>query len=1691
MIVKNEAHLIIDCFKMLDKYIKFDYWVINDNGSTDGTQDLIKNYFKEKGIPGELDETPWRDFAYNRTRAFELAYKKTDYAFVWDADDEIWGDFKLPEDLVADHYKFIFGNEGGTRYSRCQLFKNDLKWHYVGVLHEYPACLENAGPVVDVLGNYYFISGRRGARNKDPNKYLKDAFILEKAFKEAFEKKDPIYNRYCFYTAQSYNSCNHHEKAIEYYKKVLEIDNWIQEKYVSCIEIYDQYDKIQKNKDGLFYLVESFKYDRRRIEGIYRLIKYYCINGPVEAAYAYYTMIADHYENQYVNENVADYLFTKKEEYDFYLPYYMVIVSERVNRYDTCIKMLQMIFKQNFLLSGEWWIHNLFHNIQFAIPHMPNNLDFLESMLCYIEALKKRGFSLNNNNYKIIDTIITKFRPLLVAPVSEINIKTRLGAGCRIMLSVTTCKRFDLFEQTVNSILKNWLDLDQVDFFYCVDDNSSDEDRLKMQTQYPFFTYHMKSSTEKGHRESMNIIWNKVIEVKPTYWIHMEDDWVYFKKENYIGRAINVLEKYENINVHQVVFNREYGLMMADIERVNVSPLGPKEDGIVLHVKADNVQGPNCAYWPHYSLQPSVCRASKIIELGNYDSPNNFFERDYADKYHAAGYQTAFFDSIYSLHIGKQHWEKDGKNAYALNQVDQLAGKKAIEDLTTTIDISIKGINEPLKGTMKDHLNTILQKIKSQTPFGLIRPSDGEYTILKDETLTNCDNWTFQKGGKLRQQLLDAVKTQDPNLYIGIPCNTCNKPWNCTDQIYNDFIDKFQVPLAQRTYANLVGNSNWSTFTNFMKSYEKRFYLITSGTQPSSLPIKERYIIDSKLVNQWDTLGPTETLRLLNFIKDKKNELICFSAGPLSKIWIPMCMKLNSTNMYLDVGASLDIFTKGQTTRLYTNQNHAFSKEACIFKDEVPDLTLSSMIPSLMPNSSKNLVYLGVFVNKDYLELLKILFITVKLYSKLDTIDFLILTCSDFVPAINNISVTLGIPLKTMIIDESRMAGGAFARLYIFEYEHIMSYDKILYLDTDIVVQGDLMNLFNETIEDKIYGLKEGTIEHEIHGGWWFDFSTIDKNTVGINSGILLFKPTETMKSLFTETLNHVDELKNKAMPQCADQPFVNYHFIKANKYDIQLIDKHCLIYCIDPPPPPSAPTSVVVCHFVWPIGNAKHKMDRMKPHVTHILKHFKEISGKRTFFETNLVGQSFTWGTGGGIRFEPNGILSTTWIPGTYTWLGEFSIMASWAGFHHFLRFNSDFSEYQSVRLGDLEYIKGKKSMKFYDEDGKLIDTIRLETVEQNQAEEYITEDCTVLELGARYGTVSCVINKKLKNPLNQVSVEPDNIVWNALERNIKENNCNLHLIKGVISRTPLEIRQYPGEGYSNSTVKAQTSSLPNFTVEEIEEKYGLKFDTLVADCEGFLGDFFAENHHLYKQLKMVLIEKDCPWKCNYNVIIENLKAHGFVNLVSGFHEVWKKPDALHVFTSIYERGAWGDNGISDYKGSSGDGSFVEKNKEYIRFLNGFIKEKGIQSVSDLGCGDWKCGNLIYDDLPIEYNGYDAYEKLINYNKKTFANSKYSFTHLDFLNNVDEIKSADLCVIKDVLQHWPLSSIYTFLDAIYNSKKFKYIVVTNCSYQNKDNTDIPMGEFRPLSKNYLPLKKYKPLSLLTYESKEVVLLEQ
>ena len=1826
MIVKNEAHIIEGTLEHLLKYMHFDYWVISDTGSTDKTKEIIRGFFKAKNIPGELQEEAWQDFGYNRTKAFEGAYGKADYAFVWDADDEIYGDFKMPENLTADSYKFIFGSSDGMRYSRPQLFNNRKRWCYKGVLHEYANCIEDCGPSVDVPGNYYFISGRRGDRSKDPNKYLKDALILEKASEKALAEGDPLYNRYIFYCAQSYNSCNKHEKAIEFYKKALTLPLWIQEKYVSCLEIYDQYDILKRAEEGVRFLVDSYKYDPTRIEGYYRLIKHYCINGPVEVAYAYYTVIQDFYENHYNPDTLGDKLFARRSEYDFYLPYYMIIVSDRVKRLETSAKMCEIIFKRRFV-PPEWWLKNLFHNIQFCTKQLPLTLDFLESMLSYIDLVRQAGVKLEESHFLNISKIVDRYRELLsdLKPQPElVRALTERGVTCKkptIMLTVTTCKRLDLFTKTINSILTLWTDVNKVDYFYCVDDNSSSEDRLIMQQQYPFFNYYMKTPKEKGHRESMNLIWQKLAELKPTYWIHLEDDWLYFKKESYVTRALEVLTKYESKGIHQVVFNKNYGLAFCDLDRVGGLMLDP---ATVLHEKREGMVGKNCAYWPHYSLQPSMIRTRVVLELGNYDSPNKFFERDYADRYFAKGYMTAFFNSIYSIHIGKQHWEKEGMNAYALNEIPQFnhADKQSVTN-DTTITISEREGPFPLNGTMREHLDWFITKMKAGTPFGLIRPSDGERAVMLGNTLTNCDNWTFKQGGALQKDLLEAVKINSPNIFVGIPCNTCNKGWNCTQAIYNDFVDKFQISLAQRTYANIFMNSNWPTFIDFLKGYEAGFYLVTSGTQPmANLPMKERHVIDSKLVDRWDTEGSEETERVLQFIAGKKGQLILFSAGPLSKIWIPKCFEANPANMYVDVGAALDTFTKGTTTRLYTNPNHPFSKEACQFKDREAVKVMKS---------KKNLVYMCVFHNKDYMELLKILLATVKFYSKIDDIDFLVFTCSEFEPLVDGLATLLDMPIKTKLFNFTTMHESSCARLFIFDYEHVDSYEKVLYLDTDIIIQGDLAILFAQEIEDRVYAMKEGTIEHEYHGGWFFDFSKIDKNITGMNGGILLFKPSSAIREIFGQINEHIKSMKDegKQLPACLDQPFLNYHLVKNDRHQTGFLEKYGLIYCYDPPPPPSAPTDVIMCHFVWPVGNARHKQNRMVSHVRHILNNYLAIKGDSPlpeFVGPDLSNNIYNWNDSGFIQLKPNNVLSTKWAPGKYKWLDSKTLTVSWSLYSHVLKMNDDYSRFLSLRLDDIDCSKGilqkynpfaiaMKSTEIvtkgsYKYTAMIVEPRKhkaLEFVLKNALENLSDEWCVIIYCSnTNLQFVKDIIHGSLSQYIARIQLIHllcDNLTWDDCNGLI---STNFELYKYITTEmflkfetdsmifskykdyiyefmkydyvgAPFYDTRFGGVGCGGQSLRNKAKMLeimktvkymgqqedvyfidnkivpmnipsmeiamrfsisevfspesfgchmpkksgelrPNDillkTYPELKELYRLN-GVEIHDSKEFIEPDLSQYTYSWNKNGIIRFEKQYKlytswgtgsynwidlitleaWWGNFrHIITMNADYTEFTSIRKGDNECVKgtrlvKESPVHVFTKVYENCTWGTNESQEYTGSSGDGSFVEKNKEYIAVLKSFIQEKTILSVVDLGCGDWKCGKLIYDDLEINYTGYDAYEKVIDYNRKVFGSSKYSFAHLDFLNNTDKIQSADLCIIKDVLMHWPLEYIYSFLDSIISSKKFKYIMVTNCAWQEQDNTTIKMGEHMPLSINFLPLNKYKPRLLLKYNAKEVLLI--
>lgn len=219
MIVKNEAAIIAETLDNILANIRIDYWVIADTGSTDDTMLIIHNFFQARGIAGELWQHEWRNFGHNRQLALDAAQNKTDYVFFFDADDRFTGRFNLPESLSATFYNLFLTNaQQSTRYPRRLLAKNDGSVMWRGVLHE--VIMPRDGQVaseIAIEGDYYVVSGRFGARNQDPDKYLKDANMLAQAYTE---ETDVVFKRrYAYYCGQSYRDCNRPEEAIVWYQR--------------------------------------------------------------------------------------------------------------------------------------------------------------------------------------------------------------------------------------------------------------------------------------------------------------------------------------------------------------------------------------------------------------------------------------------------------------------------------------------------------------------------------------------------------------------------------------------------------------------------------------------------------------------------------------------------------------------------------------------------------------------------------------------------------------------------------------------------------------------------------------------------------------------------------------------------------------------------------------------------------------------------------------------------------------------------------------------------------------------------------------------------------------------------------------------------------------------------------------------------------------------------------------------------------------------------------------------------------------------------------------------------------------------------------------------------------------------------------------------------------------------------------
>jgi len=330
MIVKDEARVIRRCLDSVRPFV--DYWVIVDTGSSDGTQDLIRDYLKD--LPGELIERPWVDFALNRTEALLFAREKADYVLVIDADETLESEpgFVMPPlELEAYNLEVRYG---GCTYLRKAIVSCRLAWRYEGVLHEYICC--------DIPHREGFVAGLRtiphpdGARAHDPTTYRRDALVLERAL-----ITEPDNARYVFYLAQSYRDAGDHELAVRHYRRRADMGGWSEEVWYSLYQVAILHEQMQKPwPEVMQAYLAAYECKSDRAGPLYRIGMHFQARGEYRTAHLFFARAMQ------IPVPSIDRLFVEATVYSFLLPIEYAVTSYYVGDHRSAIDV------NNALLLG-------------------------------------------------------------------------------------------------------------------------------------------------------------------------------------------------------------------------------------------------------------------------------------------------------------------------------------------------------------------------------------------------------------------------------------------------------------------------------------------------------------------------------------------------------------------------------------------------------------------------------------------------------------------------------------------------------------------------------------------------------------------------------------------------------------------------------------------------------------------------------------------------------------------------------------------------------------------------------------------------------------------------------------------------------------------------------------------------------------------------------------------------------------------------------------------------------------------------------------------------------------------------------------------------------------------------------------------------------------------------------------------
>lgn len=284
---KNEAKNVLRLLESSYRYV--DFFIFQNNGSEDGTQDIIESFFKEKNVPGfvyRIDEG-WQGFGYNRNHLLQTTLNHKhgcDWILSIDCDEELKVDdnfdWSILDDTTVQSYNVTEEFNSHFLY-RCRLYNARLPWKFNDDKAHETLYLD----IPEIMYKYEVrplpigfrqIGYPQGESYSVKTKYLTDALLLE----ERLNREDTLLSDtyHFWYIGKSYHDAMFMEgfqlgksQQLEYARR----SNYYFQEYLNYTHNYSVTNRANRLDEMAYYAMYLIGQNYHFMDDKNNAIKYY------------------------------------------------------------------------------------------------------------------------------------------------------------------------------------------------------------------------------------------------------------------------------------------------------------------------------------------------------------------------------------------------------------------------------------------------------------------------------------------------------------------------------------------------------------------------------------------------------------------------------------------------------------------------------------------------------------------------------------------------------------------------------------------------------------------------------------------------------------------------------------------------------------------------------------------------------------------------------------------------------------------------------------------------------------------------------------------------------------------------------------------------------------------------------------------------------------------------------------------------------------------------------------------------------------------------------------------------------------------------------------------------------------------------------------------------------------------------